>query len=474
MILRTGATTMRSSNSGRGVFCRWAAAVPFQASHKQATSPTACCCVTASGSSTSTGARSHSSWTSPSASVAMHTLIFPAVNHSAAVSSPCTRSNCMVSSRHTKHVAGSDSGAHVLVRTLSSESKYFEGPWYEKYLLLQKYKEKNGSCLVPRSYVDGGVRLGEWVNGQRKLHKKGKLSANRRDMLDSIGFSWDPLADRWEGNYLLLLQYKAREGHCLIPKRHEEGGVKLGKWLHTLRQAKKKGKLDETYQRRLQDAGVSWDPLADQWEKTFSLLKQYKKREGHCNVPQNHEETGTRLGRWLLYQRRAMKTGKLDESYQNRLEEVGVIWDLYTQQWEEKYILLLRYKERKGHCNVPQHHQEGGVQLGSWLQWQRQAKKRGVLESWCQRRLDELGVSWDVLEDHWNATFALLVKYKEREGHCNVPFRHEEDGVRLGFWLHTQRQVKKGQTNGILDADRLSRLNDLGISWTMKQWKSNN
>ena len=44
-----------------------------------------------------------------------------------------------------------------------------------------------------------------------------------------------------------------------------------------------------------------------------------------------------------------MKRGSNNESYQNRLKEIGIISDLYADQWEQKCTLLLQYKEREGH-----------------------------------------------------------------------------------------------------------------------------
>mmetsp|Transcript_31213 Transcript_31213/g.91432 ORF Transcript_31213/g.91432 Transcript_31213/m.91432 type:complete len:208 (+) Transcript_31213:538-1161(+) len=206
--------------------------------------------------------------------------------------------------------------------------------------------------------------------------------------------SWDPLADQWERNFVLLNQYEKREGHSNVPRFHEEDGVKLGLWLATQRI---RGKLDEERHNRLETMGVSWDPIADQWEWNFSLLEQYKEREGHCNVLKSHEEDGTKLGSWLNGQRHAYKKGKLDESYRRRFDGVGVISDRYADQWERSFALLEQYKERVGHCNVPRKHEEEGVKLGRWLEYQRQARKgdeRCTLSLERIDRLDKVGIRW--------------------------------------------------------------------------------
>ena len=71
--------------------------------------------------------------------------------------------------------------------------------------------------------------------------------------------------------------------------------------------------------------GFSWDPLGDQWERTFALLEQFQEREGHSNAPFDHEEDGVKLGTWLSHLRKLYKKGKLDESCQRRLESSKVL-----------------------------------------------------------------------------------------------------------------------------------------------------
>ena len=371
----------------------------------------------------------------------------------------------------------------------TSAPRYFEGPWYEKYLLLEQYKKEHGNCIVPHLFVYDDVKLGHWVHEQRKSYKKGTLSTNRREMLDALGFSWDPKGDMWERNFALLEQFKAREGHCNAPQSHKEDGASLGSWLSNQRTAMKQGRLDESYQGRLERLGVTWDQFADQWERNFALLEQFKDREGHCVVTQSHEEDGVKLGAWLGHQRKGKRGYNLSSERVERLEGLGVSWDPLEDQWERNFALLEQYKEREGHCNVPRNHEEGGANLGKWLHRQRQdrrGKGGGKLSSERIKRLDKLGViwelfdkalgiSWDPWHDQWERNFALLEQFKEREGHCNVPHLHEEDGINLGRWLSRLRQIRKGNRDGNLSCERIERLESLGMIWESleDQWERN-
>ena len=65
--------------------------------------------------------------------------------------------------------------------------------------------------------------------------------------------------------------------------------------------------------------------------------------------------------------------------------------------WERMHGLLLAFKAREGHCDVPRRHEEQGDKLGGWLGEQRKAYKRGTLEARRVVALEECGVRWSVL-----------------------------------------------------------------------------
>merc|ERR1712238_407754 len=130
------------------------------------------------------------------------------------------------------------------------------------------------------------------------------------------------------------------------------------------------------------------------WDIMYDLLLVYKDREGHCNVPAIHKEDGKNLGEWLSNQRQAMKKGKLDSGKEKQLEEIGVVWDIRNQQWENYFNLLVKYKDCESHCNILQFHKEDGENLGIWLSYHRTAMKEGKLNVDKQKQLEKLGVVW--------------------------------------------------------------------------------
>jgi Helicase associated domain len=117
----------------------------------------------------------------------------------------------------------------------------------------------------------------------------------------------------------------------------------------------------------------------------------YTEREGHCRVPLSHKENGFRLGQWVGNQR---NNKKIYAERRQRLDEIGFVWDHLAADWEDGLHCLRMYKEREGHCRVPQAHKENSFPLGRWVARQRQ-NKDGLSEG-RRQGLEELGFIWNV------------------------------------------------------------------------------
>ena len=124
-------------------------------------------------------------------------------------------------------------------------------PWEVRFQQLVDYKQVHRDCNVPHRYqpnpqlgfwVDTQRRnnvpsvykqnppLGSWVGKQR--HKKETMSGERREKLNSIGFTWKVreahiLVD-WEIRFQQLVEYKRVHGNCNVPWMYKEN-PQLGK-----------------------------------------------------------------------------------------------------------------------------------------------------------------------------------------------------------------------------------------------------
>jgi hypothetical protein len=126
----------------------------------------------------------------------------------------------------------------------------------------------------------------------------------------------------WEKGFAALCKFRAREGHCCPPPYHVEDTFRLGKWVTNQRH--RKGLLPLEREHRLDAIGFIWDPRSHNWEQGFIALLNFKRREGHCCVPQFHVEGKYRLGKWVATQRQNSKTMSVERKA--RLNKIGFVW----------------------------------------------------------------------------------------------------------------------------------------------------
>jgi superfamily II DNA or RNA helicase len=264
-------------------------------------------------------------------------------------------------------------------------------------------------------------------------------------IVDGIGVSWD----EWYGR---LKAYKDREGHCRVPPDQMEDTLKLGLWV--TRQRRFRDVMPAERRHRLDAIGFEWDPVESAWEKHYSALESFNKREGHTIVPHFHVEGGLKLGEWVIRQRRSKDVMPL--KHRQRLDAIGFVWDAPVAAWEEGFAALTKFMRREGHCRVPSRHIEGTFNLGGWVQLQRTNRERMPIER--RERLDAIGFVWDGRDAAWEEGFAKLEIFKMREGHCRVPTQHVEDQFNLGRWALNQYKFRN-----TIPIERRERLNTLGF-----------
>jgi len=73
----------------------------------------------------------------------------------------------------------------------AAQKDKYEDIWNDMFEELKAFKGKNGHCSVPQKY-NPNPKLGHWVSRQRQDYKKDKMSLDRIDKLEEIGFIWNP------------------------------------------------------------------------------------------------------------------------------------------------------------------------------------------------------------------------------------------------------------------------------------------
>lgn len=189
-----------------------------------------------------------------------------------------------------------------------------------------------------------------------------------------------------------LKAIKDAGGDVNIPQDYD-ADLKLGRWLNTQRMAKKSGTLAAERIARLEALDVEWDLLEAAWQENYRALKAIRDSGGVVNISINYPEN-PRLGMWLGTQRMAKKRGTLAAERVAQLEALGIVWEPREAAWLKRYQALKAIKDAGGEVNLPQTY-PANPRLGSWLNEQRMAKKKGTLAAERAALLDTLDVAWE-------------------------------------------------------------------------------
>lgn len=147
--------------------------------------------------------------------------------------------------------------------------------WYED---AAAYYREHGDLTVTLEYrTPEGNRLGFWVYRQRDIfmgRKQGRaLSSRQVELLDAIGMTWDPLAERpqaWEQMYRWIADYRAENGKLPLWPRSLKApdGRSMWGWIRTQRQQLAEGKVSAAQRARLAELGIVAATRTAKEEKT--------------------------------------------------------------------------------------------------------------------------------------------------------------------------------------------------------------
>jgi hypothetical protein len=115
-----------------------------------------------------------------------------------------------------------------------------------------------------------------------------------------------------------------------------------------------------------------------------------------------------------------------------RLVEIGFEWmfALPSAKWDKMHAALQQLKQREGRCSFVLLHEEDGVELGQWVNDQRQLQSKDKLLSDRRRRMTERGFKWVLASGTCDKTaHAPLFQFKKRKRRCGT-MRMEPNLVR--------------------------------------------
>lgn len=129
------------------------------------------------------------------------------------------------------------------------------------------------------------------------------------------------------------------------------------------------------------------------WYAHYRSLSVFKKRFGHCLVPENWA-ADPRLAAWVRYQRH--RASSLSHEKYMLLDKLGFVWNSSEYRWMTFYVQLLNYHKQNDSYSIGSSMSQNRS-LTAWMARQRSLRRwnNPALTPEHIRLLDEISFSWD-------------------------------------------------------------------------------
>lgn len=128
-----------------------------------------------------------------------------------------------------------------------------------------------------------------------------------------------------------------------------------------------------------------------------------------------------------------------------------------TNTWWASFGELKAFHAQNGHCAAP-----AGTRLLNWVNNQRRAHQKGLLDPERVAALDRLGIQWAPQQSAQQRGLQAARAFHAVHGHLRVPEDHPAEGINLASWLGHQRKRHQAAT---LPEDLKTELDRLGMRW---------
>ena len=335
--------------------------------------------------------------------------------------------------------------------------------WNKMYELLKEYHFETNQWPKQKTTYKA-KELGNWLSTQKQAYKYGKLSKERQELLEEIGFdiNENTFDKAWIEMYELLKEYhfETNQWPNTVTLYKDK---KIGHWFSDQKQAYKKGNLSKERQELFKEIGVDIheNTYDKSWNKMYELVKEYYKRFNKWPKSKAIYK-GQNVGNWLSYQKQIYKKGELSIERQNLLSEIGfeVNENIHDKLWNEMYELLKEYHSETNQWPKSKAIYKG-QNVGNWLSSQKRAYKNGKLSKERQELLEEIGFKVDenIHDKLWNKMYELLKEYHSETNQWPKS-KVICKGQNIGIWLNYQ---KWNYINSKLSIVRQEKLESIGV-----------
>ncbi|MYW31116.1 DEAD/DEAH box helicase [Streptomyces sp. SID2119] len=186
------------------------------------------------------------------------------------------------------------------------------------------------------------------------------------------------------------------------------------------------------------------DTERQDWARGWSALRTFTERELHARVPYGFKEGAFPLGTWVAEQRRAYGAGQMTGKRAQRLEKLGMVWNLADERFQENLEAAKAYYADHWTLCAPRSAAALDRPVGQWLS---NLRRPGALEDH-----PEWKAALEAVDAHWNPAWsaewqrhyaALRELVADEEGQADaveVLPGFTVHGMDVGKWLVKQRQ----------------------------------
>lgn len=224
----------------------------------------------------------------------------------------------------------------------------------ESYSLALDYYNKYKTINIPKDYyLDDGYNLGRFIYSQKILKKNGELSEDKIKLFDDLGIDWSIKEVKknpsWEEMFILASNYYNKNKNLEVPRTFitKDGvtldleGYSLGRWVSRQRVSYKNNKLTQRQIDLMESIGMKWntDSVHKSWDEAYELALNFFIENGHLNIQTDYvTEEGYNLGSWIYIQRKNYAKEKLSEEQIEKLNLIGMIWNVSSNYAKIKEI----------------------------------------------------------------------------------------------------------------------------------------
>jgi hypothetical protein len=137
---------------------------------------------------------------------------------------------------------------------------------------LLDYETQHGTLHVSQVAFEkdsDNHKLSRWVNEMRRLYNENRLSIERINGLNKIGFIWNMEDERFSRNLIKLKRYYKQNGHWDVPQAGR--AKKLGEWVA---QVRCRGLAKPHYVKALNEVGFIWEGKKIRLRKAKGTIKE--------------------------------------------------------------------------------------------------------------------------------------------------------------------------------------------------------